>query len=344
VLGCAPTAASAATASLDRAEQAVVPIIAGAGRIGTGVVVAKDRVLTAAHVVDASAASVRTILAGDTLVSFEVIAIDRRRDLALLAADLPGLEPIVWGSSAALSRGQEVIVLGFPIGFRSVSLTKGVVSSPQQVFQGTRYVQTDAAINPGNSGGPLVDSAGRLIGLNVAKVAQVDVDAVGFAVPGDEALAFVLDAEPSLRLDIDDGTDDVGLAVAVATAVLLAGAAGVGLAIVARRRGSGEGESRHPRDRAVLVVSSPRGSSTHDVRLPAVAGSAPNADVPAHGPGIAPYHVRFTPAPGGVTAMDLTDTQGMYCGDRCVKSELLGPGQSVRVGEVTITLERAYRS
>ncbi len=68
------------------------------------------------------------------------------------------------------------------------------------------------------------------------------------------------------------------------------------------------------------------------MRLPSVAGTAPNADIPIAGEGIAAYHVRFSPVSGGVTALDLTDGQGMYCGDACVLTAMLAPGESVRVG------------
>ncbi len=64
----------------------------------------------------------------------------------------------MWGDDSALILGQDVIALGFPIGLTSVTLSKGVVSSPSQTYAGATFIQTDAAINPGNSGGPLMDA------------------------------------------------------------------------------------------------------------------------------------------------------------------------------------------
>ena len=96
--------------------------------------------------------------------------------------------------------------------------------------------------------------------------------------------------------------------------------------------------------RAVFRVSSPAEEREFDLRLPSVAGSAPNADIPLHGDHASAYHVRFSPAGDGVTALDLTDSEGMYCADACVVSATLTPGESVRVAGATITLVRAYEA
>ena len=360
----APVAANAETSSLDRATDSVVAIVAGAERIGTGVVVAPGRVLTAAHVVDATAGTPASVIAADAMLQFQVVGIDRRRDLALLALELPPEVPaIVWGDSDTLRRGQDVIALGFPIGLRSVSLTKGVVSSPLQVFEGDTYVQTDAAINPGNSGGPLVDERGRLVGVNVAKIAQLDVDAVGFAVPASEALAFLAQADPAIQVLMDDSGEDVpaeaesvqpaavrspgwpwwwaplALAVTVTVGAMVAHARSRAAA-AADDSESGQGGRQVPR--AVVRVGGVGPEHEVDVRLPSVAGSARNADIPLPAGIAQAYHVRFSPAPGGVVALDLTDERGMYCGDECVRTVPLAPGESVRIGPATITLVKIY--
>jgi len=96
--------------------------------------------------------------------------------------------------------------------------------------------------------------------------------------------------------------------------------------------------------RAVFRVSSAAGERELDLRLPSVAGSAPNADIPLSGDDVAAYRVRFSPSPGGVTALDLTDGEGMYCADACVASAFLRPGESVRVAGATITLLRSYEA
>ena len=359
--------------SLDRAIDAVAAVTSRAERIGTAVVIAEDRVLTAAHVVDAAAGTPANLIIADTMVPFEVLAIDRQRDLALLAADLPeGVSPIVWGDGASLRRGQDVIALGFPIGLTSVSLTKGVVSSPMQRYQGATFVQTDAAINPGNSGGPLVDEQGRMVGISVAKIAQVDVDAVGFAVPVADALEFLSRAAPEIEVLVDmssgevpaeaeplapaEGAEQVRSGSAPVIAGLIAATvlavAGVSFAAIRRARlGAARGAVEEPRNgdtrritRSVFRVTSPGRDEELDLRLPSVAGSARNADIPLGAEGGPAYHVRFSAAPGGVSALDLTDERGMYCGDECVKTVMLRPGESVRVGSATIVFVRSYEA
>lgn len=360
------------TSSLDRAIDAVAAVTSGAERIGTAVVIAEDRVLTAAHVVDAAAGTPANLIVASTMVPFEVLAIDRQRDLALLSADLPDDVPaIVWGDGAALARGQDVIALGFPIGLTSVSLTKGVVSSPLQRYQGATFVQTDAAINPGNSGGPLVDEQGRMVGISVAKIAQVDVDAVGFAVPVADALEFLSQAAPEIEVLVDTSSGEVpaeaeplapaegaeqvrpGFTPVIIGIIAAAALAAAGVSFVAIRRarldearGAEEpaGPDRRSIMRAVFRIASPGRDEELDLRLPSVAGSARNADIPLPADGGPAYHVRFSAAPGGVSALDLTDERGMYCGEACVTTVVLRPGESVRVGSATIVYVRSYEA
>jgi 2-alkenal reductase len=114
-------------------------------------------------------------------------------DLAVLRLALPpdDLAPIPIGRSSDLVVGQSVLAIGNPFGLAR-TLTTGVVSALDRRLPTasgrivTGVIQTDAAINPGNSGGPLVDSAGRLIGVNTAIIAPSGTFAgVGFAVPVD---------------------------------------------------------------------------------------------------------------------------------------------------------------
>ncbi|MHB8965606.1 MAG: trypsin-like peptidase domain-containing protein [Coriobacteriia bacterium] len=339
-----PVPASAQT-SLDRATGAVVVITAGAERIGTGVIVADDRVLTAAHVVDAAAGLEARVLVADVLESYQVLAIDRKRDLALLAVAIPaGVQSIVWGSSESLERGQDVIVLGFPIGLRSVSLTKGVVSSPLQTYEGLTYVQTDAAINPGNSGGPLVDLDGRLVGLNVAKIASSDVDAVGFSVPADEVRAFLAVRAPDLTLLTDDGAIRAG---GSPWTILVPFGAGLGAALalamflfvrqrsVRERHASRAAAQTHARYR-FRIAGSAR-VEERVIRLPGVFGTAENADLRAEDDAVSAYQVRVTPVGDAVEVRNLVNERGMYCAERCVSTQVLDIGASFKVGGTTVT-------
>lgn len=349
VLACALTLAHAlpatAQSSLDRATEAVVVITAGAERIGTGVIVAGDRVLTAAHVVDAAEGLEARVLVADVLEPYEVLAIDRERDLALLAVAIPAdAQPIVWGSSRTLQRGQDVIVLGFPIGLQSVSLTKGVVSSPLQTYDGHTYIQTDAAINPGNSGGPLVDLDGRLVGLNVAKIASSDVDAVGFSVPADEVRAFLADRAPDLTLLTDDGAIRAGgspWSIVVPVGVGVGAALAVAILLLIRQRSVRERlalqKAAHAHARYRFRVAGPARVEDRVIRLPGVFGTAENADLRAEDDAVSPYQVRVTPVGEVVEVRNLVNERGMYCAERCVSTQVLEPGASFRVGSTTVT-------
>jgi hypothetical protein len=360
--------AFAATTSVERATASVVAITSYSGRIGTGAVIAEDRVLTVAHVVDGAEGTPTHVIAADTLLTYEVLAIDRVRDLALLAVDLPDdVAPIVWGDDRVLALGDDVIAIGFPIGLTSVTLSKGVVSSPSQDYAGATFVQTDAAINPGSSGGPLVDEQGRLVGITVAKVAQIEVDAVGFAVPASDVVAFLAREAPDLVILRDTSAtaapveaaevpaaeaqrDEEPRSLVPPFAVAFGLVAAVAIAVLVRRRALRTPVEDPPLEevgrtvpRAVFRVVSAAEEREFDLRLPAVAGDAPNADIPLRGEDVAAYHVRFSPVAGGVTALDLTDGEGMYCGDACVVSAVLTTGESVRVAGSVITLVRVYQ-
>jgi putative serine protease PepD len=95
------------------------------------------------------------------------------------------------GSSAALQVGEEVVAFGSPLGLTG-TVTSGIVSALDRRTRAGAAIQTDAAINPGNSGGPLVDAAGRVVGVNTM-IATTSRGAgsigIGFAVPIDSARA-----------------------------------------------------------------------------------------------------------------------------------------------------------
>lgn len=122
-----------------------------------------------------------------------LVGVDPDHDLAALRIEVEDvdLEPIQLGTSEDLRVGQDVYAIGNPFGFDQ-TLTTGVISGLGRVIQSQSarkifgVIQTDAAINPGNSGGPLLDSAGRLIGVNTAIYSPSGAYAgIGFAVPVD---------------------------------------------------------------------------------------------------------------------------------------------------------------
>jgi S1-C subfamily serine protease len=151
----------------------------------------QGHVVTNFHVVqDASSAKVTL---GQDDYPAKVVGVARDQDLAVLRINAPRtkLVPMRVGTSARLQVGQKVYAIGNPFGL-DYSLTNGIVSALGRTMQSVGgasifdVIQTDAAINPGNSGGPLLDSAGRLIGVNTAIYSPSGASAgIGFAVPVD---------------------------------------------------------------------------------------------------------------------------------------------------------------
>ena len=115
---------------------------------------------------------------------------DAETDLALLKVDLGTIPAIRLGSSAQLRIGDVVLAIGNPYGF-SKSVTQGTVSGTGRYVPGNLttfqdYIQTDAAINSGNSGGALINTAGELVGINTAILAQdATTEGISFAIPVD---------------------------------------------------------------------------------------------------------------------------------------------------------------
>ena len=161
---------------------------------GSGFVVSDEGyILTNNHVVE-GAEGVEVTFSDETVLPARVVGRDPQNDLALLEVDAPPglLVPVALGASEGLEVGQRAIAIGNPFGQFGRTLTTGVVSALGRTLQSPDgremegLIQTDAAINRGNSGGPLLDSAGRVIGVNTAIFSPTGTSAgVGFAVPVD---------------------------------------------------------------------------------------------------------------------------------------------------------------
>lgn len=211
LLGSIGSSFARASSSFDRLLEAVVRIdvrettfAGGSARlvsgVGSGVILSKDGlVLTNAHVVSPQAVDIWITLANLERVRAKLLGWDHWTDLALLRLDMEnirerklGFSVARFGKSDALKPGQTVFAVGTPHGL-SRTVTKGIISNKERYYHdpsGIRgyetgffntWLQTDAAINPGNSGGPLVDVAGRVIGINTRT--YLGADNLGFAIP-----------------------------------------------------------------------------------------------------------------------------------------------------------------
>src|SRR4051812_28862529 len=161
---------------------------------GSGFVIDHDgHILTNAHVVNGASKITVQLGNGDNsqAVPAQVIGKDESTDIALLKIDVPSdqLHPLSFGDSSAVRVGDPVVAIGNPFALDRTA-TAGIVSALQRQikapsgFQIDNVIQTDAAINPGNSGGPLIDAAGRVIGINSQIESQSGGNVgIGFAVP-----------------------------------------------------------------------------------------------------------------------------------------------------------------
>jgi S1-C subfamily serine protease len=157
---------------------------------GSGVVIAPDGyILTNDHVIQ-SAKTLEVRLTDGTRLSATVIGKDPATDLAVIRANAAYLPSSSLGSSDRLRVGQLAIAVGNPFGFQS-TVSTGVVSALGRTLRSTRgrlienIIQHTAPLNPGNSGGPLVDSAGKVVGINTAIIALAQ--GIGFSIPANTA-------------------------------------------------------------------------------------------------------------------------------------------------------------
>ncbi|MEE4165206.1 MAG: trypsin-like peptidase domain-containing protein [Desulfocapsaceae bacterium] len=153
----------------------------------------EGRIVTNYHVIS-DAGRIQVTMADQNVYKAVLVGADPDKDLAVLEVNAPdhALLPIPVGESTNLLVGQKVFAIGNPFGLDH-TITSGIISALGREIQAITgrtirgVIQTDAAINPGNSGGPLLDSAGRLIGVNTAIFSPSGAYAgIGFAVPVEE--------------------------------------------------------------------------------------------------------------------------------------------------------------
>jgi len=167
---------------------------------GSGIIVRKDGyILTNYHVIDSAyqdkkqTGKVDVYLPNNnkTPISAKIIGGDSRTDLAVIKIDQDNLPVAELGDSSQVKVGELAVAIGNPLGMEFAgSVTAGVISAVNRTIEvdgkNLNLIQTDAAINPGNSGGALVNSVGKVIGVNTIKMASTGVEGLGFAIPTNE--------------------------------------------------------------------------------------------------------------------------------------------------------------
>jgi serine protease Do len=186
-----PTALLAEEENVVQIYQSVSPAVVSLRHrrgSGSGVIIRADGiVLTNAHVV-ANATTVQVDLADGRSLQGAVLGSDPTIDIAVVRIPAEDLPAATLGDSDVLEPGQGAIAIGNPFGLER-TITTGIISAVNRSPRGfplEGLIQTDAAINPGNSGGPLLDSRGRVIGINTAVLRPQEgggAEGLGFAVP-----------------------------------------------------------------------------------------------------------------------------------------------------------------
>jgi S1-C subfamily serine protease len=153
---------------------------------GSGVIVAPDGfILTNNHVVEGAGDLSVSLTEGNEFSAY-IVGTDPATDLAVIRVGAAGIPIAQFGNSDTLCTGQLVIAIGNPLGFQN-TVSTGVISALGRSLRSQsgrlieNVIQTDVSLNPGNSGGPLVDSRGRVIGINTAMISMAQ--GISFAVP-----------------------------------------------------------------------------------------------------------------------------------------------------------------
>lgn len=154
--------------------------------IGTGFLVGRQRLVTAAHVING--ASTIRVSTGHVSVAATIVGIDKSIDLAVLRLDRPVSGHVFSVARQTAPTGTHVITIGYPLAGPK-TLTEGTVSGLGRSIRTqsgtlTDMLQTDTPINPGNSGGPFLDVSGRVIGF--ADAVRIDAQGIGYAIPSNE--------------------------------------------------------------------------------------------------------------------------------------------------------------
>ena len=182
--------------------------------VGSGVIYQKNNgsayIVTNNHVID-GASEIKVQLHNSKQVDAKLIGKDALTDIAVLKIDdTKGTKAIDFANSSKVKTGDSVFAMGNPLGLEFAnSVTSGIISASErtidtQTSAGANKVnvlQTDAAINPGNSGGALVDLNGNLVGINSMKIANEQVEGIGFAIPSNEVKVTIKELVKNGKID-----------------------------------------------------------------------------------------------------------------------------------------------
>ena len=196
---------------------------------GSGVIVTQDGFIVTNNHVVAGARKIEVLLystsarqARGSRIPAKLIGTDRETDLAVIKIEKTELPTLPFGDSNQLQQGQLVMAFGNPLGLEG-SASMGIVSSTRRRLRADDpmvYVQTDAPINPGNSGGPLVDTEGRVVGLNTLILTQSGgSEGLGFSIPSN----IVQSVYEQIRKDGHVHRGQIGVAVQTITPELAEG-------------------------------------------------------------------------------------------------------------------------
>ena len=167
---------------------------------GTGFIIDKSGIIVTNYHVVENAKKLLVTLSDNSQWPGKLIGSDPNNDLAIVQIEAPSsrYDSLEFSNSDEISVGQKVLALGNPFGLRQ-TLTTGIISALGRTIAAKNgrkiegIIQTDAAINPGNSGGPLLDSEGKVIGINTAIIGSAGSVGIGFAVPSNTALRILPD-------------------------------------------------------------------------------------------------------------------------------------------------------
>ena len=167
---------------------------------GTGFIISESGIIVTNYHVVENASKLVVTLSNNSQWPGKLIGADPNNDLAIVRIQAPvdSYDILEFSNSNDIVVGQKVLALGNPFGLRQ-TLTTGIISALGRTIAAKNgrkiegIIQTDAAINPGNSGGPLLDSEGKVIGINTAIIGSAGSVGIGFAVPSNTALRILPD-------------------------------------------------------------------------------------------------------------------------------------------------------